>query len=465
MPKKDFELDIAITKKLQYVYMQLEHFESLYPENTRYEEIEKIISFVKEGNSAQIVSVAGVGRSNLLGLLTYNRKVRTKHLGAGQKNFHFVPLNFSEIRKRPLVDATKFMFLGLLESLRERGMKKDYEVVNKFFKEGIEFNDELVIFAGLKKTIDYLAVEKNLTIVFLFDRFEEYVPSLTNEFFANLRVLRNRAKFHFSIIFSLNRPLEDLIEPTLFADFFEYVAGRIIYVSVLDKVGLDFRISYFEKSTGNKIDKKTVEIILKLTAGHGRLTILCLEAVIALKNKLPENNNQLMDYLFDQRPIRSSLFSIWNSLNPSEQQFFIDGKLEPVFLERIELVNEGKVTIPIFEEFVKQELAKNGKFGDLQKEEIIFDENTNEIKKGEIVISDQLTSSEFKMLKFLIKHKDKILEKEDIINAVWGEQKTTLGVTDQALDQLIFRLRKKIENNPNEPKFIQTVKGRGFKFA
>jgi len=210
--------------------MEIQHFESLYPNNTRFEEIEKIISFVKEGNSCQVVSAAGVGRSNLLGLLSYNRNIRIKHLGQNQKNFHFVLLNFSEIRKKPLVDATKFIFLEILDSLRERGMKKDYEYVNQIFKDSVEFSDELVLFAGLKKTIDYFALEKNLTLILLFDRFEEYVPMLTSEFFANLRVLRNRAKYHFSIVFSLNRPLEDLVEPSLFADFFEYVAGRIFYL-------------------------------------------------------------------------------------------------------------------------------------------------------------------------------------------------------------------------------------------
>ena len=371
-------------------------------------------------------------------------------------------LNFSEIRKRPLADATKFIFLGILDSLRERGMQKDYEYINQIFKESVEFNDELVQFSGLKKTIDYFALEKNLSLILLFDRFEEYVPMLTSEFFANLRVLRNRAKYHFSVVFSLNRPLEDLIEPSLFADFFEYVAGRIIYLSVLDKQGLDFRISHLEKVTNKKIDKKTLERILKLTAGHGRLTILCLETIFLLNTKVPENNEQLLDYFFTQRPIRSALFAIWNSLIPSEQQFFIDNTLEPIFLEKIELCYNGKVQIPIFEEFIKHTIIGNNQ--KTISNIIIFDENTNEIKKDEIVISDQLTSFEFKLFKFLLQNKDKILNKEEIINDVWGEQKTTLGVTDQALDQLIFRLRKKIENNPNKPFHILTVKGRGFKF-
>ena len=50
---------------------------------------------------------------------------------------------------------------------------------------------------------------------------------------------------------------------------------------------------------------------------------------------------------------------------------------------------------------------------------------------------------EFKLLKFFIDNPDRIIEREEIIKAVWKDEKTTEGVTDQALDQLIFRLRKK----------------------
>lgn len=445
--------------------MELEHFESLYPNNTRFEEIEKIISYVKEGNSAQVISLAGVGRSNLLGLLAYNRNIRIKHLGENQKNFHFVLLNFSEIRKKPNVEATKFIFLGLLDSLRERGLKKDYEYINKIFKESVEYNDELLIFTGLKKTIDYLAIEKNLAVILLFDRFEEYIPMLTSEFFANLRILRSRAKFHFSVIFSLNRPLEDLIEPSLFADFFEYVAEKTIYLKVIDKVGLNFRISHLEKVTGNKANAKTLKRIEEITGSHGRLTILCLETALSLETKLPEGNSQLLNHFLEKRPIRSSLFAIWNSFLPSEQQFFISYDKEPLFLETIGIANSGKITIPIFEEFVKHEIIPSEKYKNSQNEKIEFDKNTNEIKKGENLISDTLTSLEFKLLSFLIENKEKIVEKGEIINAVWGEKTTTLGVTDQAVDQLIFRLRKKIELNPTQPKYIHTIKGRGFKFS
>lgn len=439
------------------IVMELEHFESLYPEGTRLSEIEKILSFVKEGNSCQIVSLPGVGRSNLLGLLAYNKKVRIKHLGENQKSFHFVYLNFSEIRKKPLIEATKFIFLNLVDSLRERKMQKLYEVANKLFKESLEIKDELVIFSGLKKTIDFLALENNLTVVFLFDRFEDYISVVDSEFFANLRILRNRAKYKFSVLFSLNRPLEEALEPTFLSDFYDFVAGKIVYIPIYDKVGIDFRVSYLEKIIGKKIDKNLLNEVFELTGGHSNLMRLSVESVLSA-NKAFKNKLELRRYLLEQKTVRSALFAMWNSLTPSEQSLLANGKYEDMlFLEKIGLIKENLLTISLLSDYIKEKSA------DIKSNQALSLSEAGDILKGEIVISDKLTSLEYKLLKFMLINKDRVLEKEEIINAVWGEQKTTLGVTDQALDQLIFRVRKKIEENPNNPLFIQTVKGRGFK--
>lgn len=428
--------------------MEDKHFESLYPPDTRAEEIEKVLSFIKEGNSAQVVSIPGVGRSNFLGLLAYNRKVREKHLGEEQKNYHFVYLNFSEVRIRPLSDVFKFIFLGVLDSLKDRGFSKRYEVVNKIFKESVSLKDEIVIFAGLKKAIDFLALEKKLTIVLLFDRFEEYIPTVQSEFFSNLKILRNRAKYKFSIIFTLNRPLEDTFDPTFFADFYEAVAGKVVFLPISDKTGLDFRVSYLEKITNKKLDKALLEQIFELTGGHTNLVRLAGESLLA-SAELPDNKLILRKFLITRKPIRSALFAIWNFLTPEEQKFLAKGEFNNLpYLENVGLIKDGLLSIPLFGDYVKE------KAPDLEKEKLDL-----------MALTDKLTSLEYKLLQFMLANKDRILEKEEIINTVWGDQKTVLGVTDQALDQLIFRLRKKIEENPNSPTHVQTIKGRGFKFT
>ena len=98
-------------------------------------------------------------------------------------------------------------------------------------------------------------------------------------------------------------------------------------------------------------------------------------------------------------------------------------------------------------------------------QQLTFDYVLNEIKKGEVIISDTLTSSEFRLLKFLLENPDRLLQRDEIIESVWQDTKSQEGVTDQALDQLIFRLRKKIEDDPNNPNHLQTVKGRGIRFV
>jgi DNA-binding winged helix-turn-helix (wHTH) protein len=441
------------------------HFESFYPEDTRFAEIEKILTFIKEGSSCQVVSVPGAGRSNLLGLLAYNRNVRIKHVGEEkQASFHSVYLNFSEIRKRPLIDATKFIFLNLIDSLRDRKKDQEYKIADQIFKDSIAFKDELVLSQGLKKTIDYLALEKDLTIVFLFDRFDEYIPVVDSEFFANLRVLRNRAKYKFSVVFSLSRPLEESLEATLISDFYENVAGKIVYLPLYDKPGVDFRIAYLEKITGKKINKQLLEEVLELTGGHSNLIRLSAEALLATKQKFA-NKLVLRKFLIEQKPVRSALFAIWNSLTPSEQSLVSSNlkdqtvnSQELTYLENVGLIKNGFLTISLLSDYIKEKASL------LKQNENFSINEASEILKGETVLSDKLTSLEYRLLKFMLENQERILEKEEIINAVWKEAKTTLGVTDQALDQLIFRLRKKIEENPNTPQYIQTIKGRGFRF-
>lgn len=447
--------------------MDLQHFQSLYPPFSRNSEIEKILGYIKGGNSCQILALPGVGRSTILGLLSYNKNVRVLHLGEDlQKWYHFVLCDFSEVRKRSLFDVQKFIFLNLVDSLRERGMKEEYEKANRIFKESVELNDELVIFQGLKRTIDLLAIEKELTIVLLFDRFEEYIPMLTPEFFSNLRVLRNRAKYRFSVVFSLHRPLEDVLEPIQLADFYEFSADHLIYLSLYDKPGLEFRISYLEKVTEKKLEKKVVDEVIRLTGGHGKLARLCLEAVLASEKEEGKRDKDLQHFLLSQKQVQKALLEIWQSLTPAEQEMLGEGgksEEERRNLEKLGLIDNDNITIPLFAEFVKQQAQKEE--ATPLSDRITYDVNTNEITKGVNTISDTLTSSEFKLLRFCIENADKVLERDEVISSVWKDMATTAGVTDQALDQLIFRVRRKIEDDPNNPSHLQTVKGRGFKFT
>jgi len=440
--------------------MEEEHFESLYPETARQFEIEKLLGFVREGNSCQLLGLPGVGRSDLLELLAYNKKIRDKHLGADKQQMLFVVVDFSEIRKRPLYDAMKFLFLSLADSLRDQHMMEEYRLVNESFREALSFNDELVLFQELKQVVDFLAIQKKLTLVFLFDRFEEYVPSVTGEFFTNLRILRNRAKYRFSVIFSIDRPLEGLLDPLLLSDFYEFVAGHFVYIRFYDEVSNNFILSYLEGLTKKKVGKTVYAEILQLTGGYAKLTRLGIEAWLANGGQV----KNMADFLLAQKPVQAALAEIWLSLTPAEQSDILHNIFEdPVvdlYLEESGLIREKHIQIPLFADWVKSSKALAAS----EDEKIVYDENTDSIRKGETVLSDNLTSAEFRLLSYLLQNQGRVIERDEIISIVWEGVKSTAGITDQAVDQLIFRLRRKIEEDPNKPLYLQTVKGRGFKF-
>lgn len=436
--------------------MEVKYFESLYPEESWDQELEKVVSFIKEGNSSQLVGLPGVGRSNILGLLAYNKAVRLRHFPKYHGIVHFVMINFTEVRQRPYPDVLKYIFLCLLNSLREREMKEEYERVDKLFKEAISYNDELVFAQYLKNIVEYLAVEKKLTVIFLCQNFDEYIPQVSDRFFILLRSLQDKAKYRFAVIFSLARPLEESLEPQILSSFSDFVVGHTIYLPLLDKKSVDFRISYLEKIVGKKVSEKVKEELVQITGGHMRLLVVSLEALLT-REDMPTS---ITEFLMQQKTLQTALLSIWQELSPSEQTDIIKGSYKDnPYLEAIGLVKDNKLCLPLFIEAIK-----NGLFSE-NKGRFVYDEATNTIKRGEVIFSDDLTKGEFRLFRYLLQHVGEVIERETIISTVWREDKSREGISDQAIDQLIFRLRRKIEDNPNNPQFLHTIKGRGVKFS
>lgn len=82
----------------------------------------------------------------------------------------------------------------------------------------------------------------------------------------------------------------------------------------------------------------------------------------------------------------------------------------------------------------------------------IIDSRTNE----EII----LTGKQHQILMYFLDHANQILPKEQIFEAVWGEHYIT---GDETLMVHIRRLRQKLEQNPDSPEIIETLKGIGYR--
>ncbi|MBQ9030754.1 MAG: response regulator transcription factor [Parasporobacterium sp.] len=101
------------------------------------------------------------------------------------------------------------------------------------------------------------------------------------------------------------------------------------------------------------------------------------------------------------------------------------------------------------------------------------DNNTNQIVKGDlrldidarrVMIKDtevNLTAKEFDLLELLVNNPNKVYSREQLLSIVWGYE---YPGDVRTVDVHVRRLREKIEENPKEPKYVNTKWGVGYYF-
>jgi DNA-binding response OmpR family regulator len=73
-----------------------------------------------------------------------------------------------------------------------------------------------------------------------------------------------------------------------------------------------------------------------------------------------------------------------------------------------------------------------------------------------------LTLMEAKLLRYLIEHAETPVSRKTILEDIWGLHEDT---DTRAIDNFIVRLRRYLEDEPNNPKIVQTVRGVGYRFV
>jgi DNA-binding response OmpR family regulator len=92
--------------------------------------------------------------------------------------------------------------------------------------------------------------------------------------------------------------------------------------------------------------------------------------------------------------------------------------------------------------------------------DILIDPRTYRGTKGDVEFS--VSSRELDLLRFFLAHEGEVVERFTLLDKIWGIR---YEGTTRTLDQHIAKLRQKIEDNPAEPRFIQTVYGVGYRFT
>jgi DNA-binding response OmpR family regulator len=98
--------------------------------------------------------------------------------------------------------------------------------------------------------------------------------------------------------------------------------------------------------------------------------------------------------------------------------------------------------------------------GGLRFDELVIDALTREVRVGDEPV--ELTSREFDLLVFLARSPRQVFTREQLLDRVWNsssEWQDSATVTEH-----VRRIRRKIEPDPDKPRWVQTVRGVGYRF-
>ena len=92
-------------------------------------------------------------------------------------------------------------------------------------------------------------------------------------------------------------------------------------------------------------------------------------------------------------------------------------------------------------------------------EAIEIDASAMQLKvKGELVMT---TATEFRLLDYLARHPGRVFSRDHLLDAVWGDARF---VTPRSVDVYVRRIREKIEEDAETPRYLKTMRGAGYRF-
>ena len=98
--------------------------------------------------------------------------------------------------------------------------------------------------------------------------------------------------------------------------------------------------------------------------------------------------------------------------------------------------------------------------GNIKSGRLMMDQKSRRVWVNQQQVNPPLSAQQFKLLWMLYEKQGQVCSRADLVTTVWGEEQTA-GVSDQALDALIRRLRDRLASLDPSHQYIDTVRGHG----
>lgn len=218
------------------------------------------------------------------------------------------------------------------------------------------------------------------------------------------------------------------------------------------------------------LTKFQIDETYSLCGGHPVFTNLFIQNALKLSHGLNWENFKEQSLNFPNLLEVSK--QIWKSL-PEEERTLLLGafkgieakKQDTTLLESLEkkgIIRRHGGNFQVFAKLFSNYIRKYGEMKILPDGIILEEKSRRCFRDGE-EITHILSPNEYYLLEIFIKNQSRVLTREEV-KSLLLKRKPGEPISDEALDQVVVRLRGKIEKDRHNPQKLLTIRGRGFQF-
>lgn len=435
---------------------------------SRADELDYILRCVADAECCAIVGLSNMGKSVLL------RSVRPIALsGFGQiqaEDCVFIYIDFNlmvEMTEQAFYELVLRSTLAMVSGLDvpSRVLERLQQAYNKV----VDSHNAFLIPLGFNEGIVVLCEDLGRQAIFLFDEFDEPFRQIDQRVYLNLRALKDRYDRQICYVAATGQALIQMRHGSEIGEFCELFAHRTRYLGPLSYSDVQHAVMTFMGQEGVPSTARDVDFVWRETGGHPGLLEAVCHVLVSFQGGRDEDGYRLIrDMLNNDATVRGECAKLWGGLSEDQRgalKNLANGKgvdrARLRTLQRAGILREGRLDLfgALFAEYVRRQgtVAGRGPSG------VRVDEATGEVwVDGER--TGTLTELEYRALLLFYKRMGQLCDKYQIVKAVWGESYID-QVDDARIEKLISRLRKKVEPDPNHPRYLTTVRGRGYRLT
>jgi hypothetical protein len=433
-----------------------------------------VIDRIQNGECCSVVGLSNTGKSRLLRQLADSRTANLV-AAAGEPAFIYVDCNLM------LAATDQGFYEAVLRALREKLADQEQYAssglmteLTAYYEKTVQPGSAFLIPLGFNDAIGRICQTLPGSLVLLLDEFDEAFTALDSRVFLNLRALHDKFRNRLAYVTATVQPLRAVRCDSTIEEFCELFSHHEKHLGMFTRPDANALALSLAGKAGVKLDQDELDFVWRQSGGHPGLVEVVAELLVQLEAGAPELYRQQGLELVAQRLDRSEIaqaecVKLWHQLSQQEQSglllFSSEGLgalTQPVLLslQEKEIVTRGEQPQFFGERFAAH--VRRRRRSELDYPEGIWlDADAGSVWVGGREVTS-LSELEHRLLQTLYGRLDKLCDKYLLVESVWGQEYID-SVDDARIEKLVSRLRGKIELEADQPRYLVTVRGRGYK--